>query len=351
MRWLLLLGRFSQIQDNELREANNQSGRVVFLKMKFGQNFKGREVRTRRKLSPSSAMGPTEYDFGFLGAAGDNVPRTGGGEGQSYQTPKTEEGLKLPTDFKAVQQGLSQIGERRRLAQKAKTWLSVSMIKLTYVFLLLALVGCAGPSTTSGSSGYPSQDGLKEQPLEDGKVAKSSVQTREITVTPAQEKVSVDGLTLGMRSEAVAEVKGEPDTHSRYSPHAYVVYSSQPLFSDEEAWTFQSPKGETVLLFKSGVLRSVRGPSLEWQGQSYQDVDWPKVASTLETAFPNLSIGYTEVPKVRGFYLSDLSAAEHELRMKRYDRVSGKHHFDTKGDIFRGQKGQTCQTCKANQKL
>ena len=164
--------------------------------------------------------------------------------------------------------------------------------------------------------------------------------------TWAQEKVSVDSLTLGMRAEAVAGVKGMPDQRYEYSPHAYVVYSFQALFTDEEAWVFRGSKGETVLLFKSGLLRSIRGPSLEWQGRSYREGDWPKVASTLQTTFPNLSMGYNEVPKVRGFYLSDLSSAQLEARKAEFARVSSRHHFDAKGDIYQGKKGQTCQTCK-----
>lgn len=162
----------------------------------------------------------------------------------------------------------------------------------------------------------------------------------------AQEQMGVDQLSPGMLMKNVLAVKGEPDGRSVYSRHAYVVYSSQPLFQDEESWIFERAEGKTVLLFKKGVLRSVRGTSLQWRGKSYSGEEWAGISSRVKADCAGLSVGYNEAPKIKGFYVSDLSPSEQEMRTRQFDRTSGRHHFDARGDIFQGKPGQTCQTCR-----
>ena len=149
-----------------------------------------------------------------------------------------------------------------------------------------------------------------------------------------------------MTKAQVLEKLGRPASVTHYSPHAYLVDSRHPLFAYEQVWFYREPEGEVYLLFQGNRLRQAHAHSLQWRGQSYLGETWSSIKSQVLPRYPGKTIGYSQIPVIQGFYYSDLDPRERQKRSAEFERVGGKHHFDARGDIYRGEPGQICQTCR-----
>ena len=150
----------------------------------------------------------------------------------------------------------------------------------------------------------------------------------------------------GMTKIQVLQKLGKPASVRRYSPHAYLVDSRPPLFPYEESWFYQEPEGGVYLLFQGNLLRQAHAQSLQWRGRTYSGETWPSIERQVLPRYPGKTIGFSRIPVIRGFYYSNLDARERQKRSAEFERVGGKHHFDARGDIYRGAPGQICQTCR-----
>lgn len=162
----------------------------------------------------------------------------------------------------------------------------------------------------------------------------------------ARESLRVGHLWPGMTKAEVVAVLGQPAGRTPYSAHAYVVFSSQPLFAQEQSWYYEGPDGASHLLFRGERLRMVRAQTLQWQGRSFQAAEWPRIKAGVEAESRGLTVGLNRTPIVAGFFLSNLNAQEQQERLERFNLVGDKHHFDARGEIFRGKPGQVCRTCR-----
>ena len=162
----------------------------------------------------------------------------------------------------------------------------------------------------------------------------------------AQENLQVGHLAPGMTKTQVIAALGQPSSRTPYSPHAYIVFSEQPLFAQEQSWYYESSEGPSHLLFQGDRLRMVRAQTLQWQGRSYPTEAWPSLKAEVEARSRGLTVGLNRAPVIAGYVFSNLNDREQNQRRKRFSLIADKHHFDSKGEIFQGKPGQVCQTCR-----
>lgn len=160
----------------------------------------------------------------------------------------------------------------------------------------------------------------------------------------AADPVSIGGVTPGMSATQVQKLRSQPERRWTHSQHDYIVYNYQPLAAGEETWIYE--KDEVTLVLVDSIVRIVRGPTLSFEGRTYQGQDWPQIKARVTSLGPGLKVGYTQAPKARGYSVSNLTPAERKTRNALFVKVSGKHHLDASGDVFRSAPGQQCQTCK-----
>lgn len=162
----------------------------------------------------------------------------------------------------------------------------------------------------------------------------------------AGENLRVGHLSPGMSKAEVVAALGEPSSCTDYSPHAYVVFSEQPLFAQEQIWNYEGAEGASHLLFRGERLRMVRAQTLQWQGRTYKAEAWPVIQAAVKAESQGLTLELNRSPMIAGFVFSNLDVREQQQRRQRFNLVADKHHFDSRGEIFRGRPGQVCQTCR-----
>ena len=162
----------------------------------------------------------------------------------------------------------------------------------------------------------------------------------------ARQPVEVGHVWPGMSQSEVLAALGQPASRTSFSQHAYVVFSEQPLFAEEQSWYYEGAEGESHLLFRGGRLRMVRALTLQWQGQAYRGEAWPRIKAGVKAEARGLTLELNRAPIIAGFVFSDFDAREQQQRRQRFSLVSEKHHLDARGDIYRGKPGQVCRTCR-----